>query len=241
MPLSPNGLCEARPSQPGPRVSREPARPGSGSPGIDDVDTLAARRRQAPTGSSSLNAGVRVREEGRARHDPGCSPPSARASSVSGRHRRRLESRRCRTAAPSVLSASSTESLTSFLQAVLLALLLPRVASEHARLLEVATKLALKLDEAPGDAEAESACLTRDPAAVDRRVHVVTVGGGAGYAQRLGCKCPVGLRGKYSSNALLLIVMAPSPVRKRSTRDRALAAAGRLDEWLAMRPRSPSG
>src|SRR5271169_6321017 len=67
--------------------------------------------------------------------------------------------------------------LAGFLQAVLLAFLLPRVASQHSRLLEAGTQLPVDLDEAAGDAEPQSSRLPCDSPAVDGGVHVIGLGG----------------------------------------------------------------
>ena len=67
--------------------------------------------------------------------------------------------------------------LAGLLEAVLLALLLARVAREEAGLLELGAQLGVELDERPGDAEAQGAGLARDAAAVERGVDVVDLGG----------------------------------------------------------------
>ena len=76
-------------------------------------------------------------------------------------------------------------SLAGLLEAVLLRLLLARVAGEEAGLLERGPQLGVELDEGTGDAEAQRAGLAGDAATVERGVDVVGLGG-LGEPQRLG-------------------------------------------------------
>src|ERR1039458_5653416 len=85
--------------------------------------------------------------------------------------------------------------LAGLLQAVLLRLLLTRVAREKSRTLERAAELGVHLAEAAGDAEAHGTGLARDPASVDRRLNVVGLRR-VGHAQRLGHQHAVGRRGE---------------------------------------------
>src|SRR5262249_9748530 len=63
--------------------------------------------------------------------------------------------------------------LTGLLEAVLLTLLHPRIASEEACLLEGWAILRLQIDEGPRDGQAERAGLARDATAPEARDHVV--------------------------------------------------------------------
>src|SRR6202012_1840927 len=79
----------------------------------------------------------------------------------------------------------------SLLEAVLLRFLLAGVAGEETGALQRATQFGVDLAQAAGDAEAHGAGLARDPAAVDRGVDVIGLGG-VRHPERLGDEHAVG-------------------------------------------------
>src|SRR6202035_850063 len=128
--------------------------------------------------------------------------------------------------------------LAGLLQAVLLGLLLPRVAREQSRLLERGAQLGVELDEGPCDPEAHRAGLARDAAAVDRRVDVVSLGEAAQ---------PQGLNDDHAVRRGREVLVEGSVVHRdhararteADARDRLLATSGALGQWLGHRSPQP--
>src|SRR5690606_22751175 len=83
--------------------------------------------------------------------------------------------------------------LASLLEAVLLALLLPRIAGEEAGHLEVVALLGRNVGERAGDRHTQCTSLPGDAATLDRGDHVVALGG-LGDAERLADDQPLGGR-----------------------------------------------
>src|SRR5262245_50887083 len=121
--------------------------------------------------------------------------------------------------------------LAGLLQAVLAALLLPRVAHEQPGLLEGRTQLVVEGHERARDAETQRAGLAAHAAAVERRVDVVHVGR-LGEAQRLGGDDLVRERREVPLEVASVDLDDAGAGTQPDTRDRLLAPPGRLDEGL---------
>src|SRR5688500_12451684 len=78
-------------------------------------------------------------------------------------------------ATPRGLALGVLRRLAGLLEAVLLGLLLPRVAGEESSSLEGDAQLGLELGEGAGDTHAQGACLAGDATAVDGAVDVVAL------------------------------------------------------------------
>src|SRR5580698_2789890 len=191
IPLSPNGLCEAEMTAPGAwRDSATAATPGVGSTPRSTTSAPSAARpaekaawsrgpeRRVSRPTTNVGAG-NVRAEAR----PSANASSAVSSSLAT-PRTPSVPKRAEPTADRVLPLRVLRSLAGLLQAVLLRLLLPRVAGKQTGPLQRSTVLGVHLTEAAGDAQAHGAGLPRNTATVDRGVDVVGLDR-VGDAQRL--------------------------------------------------------
>src|SRR5262245_55920750 len=176
MPLSPNGLCEAEITAPASVAANATA--GVGATPRSSIETPSLAK---PAHNAACNIGPEIRVS---RPTAIVDAPSTRAAarpsaSTSSGVRSTLATPRT----PSVPNRSVTRRLrlplgvlrrlAGLLEAVLLRLLLARVAREEAGLLDLRARLRVELGERTGDAEAQGAGLTRDAAAGARRGDVV--------------------------------------------------------------------
>src|SRR5215213_10231686 len=193
MPLSAKRLCEAEIMAPGtPSASEMKATPGVGrtprrctaTPSAAKPAARAASRRgpemrvSRPTTTRSPPS-TRAAARPRARESSGVSSVLATPRMPSVPNRSVIDAR----SAPLALRVLGR--LAGLLQAVLLALLHPRVAGQEPGLLQVGAGLRIELHEGAGDAHAQGTGLAGHATTVDRGVDVVDLFG-AGEPQRLG-------------------------------------------------------
>src|SRR5262249_19684721 len=229
-PLSGYGLWLAEITAPYPSSSwaRDATPGGGGTPTRPaSAPSLRSPAPSAASGSGAARRGARPAADGR-------SVPSTRAAArpsavTSSGVRSRLATPRM----PSVPNRSVMRPrrcsalrvlrrLAGLLQAVLAALLLPRVAHEQPGLLEGRTQLVVEGHERARDAETQRAGLAAHAAAVERRVDVVHVGR-LGEAQRLGGDDLVRERREVPLEVASVDLDDAGPGTQPDTRDRLLA------------------
>src|SRR5688572_5183913 len=196
MPLSSYGLCEAETTAP--IAPRRAASNAIAAVGATPMRITSTPSDDSPATRAASSIGVEMR----------LSPPTTAVLAPSTRAAARPRSRAmdavssvfARPRTPSVPNCTSDPSGRSALrellrlagldEAVLLALLLPRVAGEEACLLEDDALLRVDLGERAGDRHAQRAGLAGHATAVDRRLDVVRLGD-LGDAKRLGHHHPL--------------------------------------------------
>src|SRR5688572_12302975 len=236
MPLSSYGLCEAETTAP--IAPRRAASNAIAAVGATPMRITSTPSDESPATNAASSIGVEMR----------LSPPTTAVDAPSTRAAARPRSS-AKEAVSSVLARPRTPSvpnctadspgsalgellrLAGLDEAVLLALLLPRVAGEEAGLLQDDPLLGVELSERAGDRHAQRAGLAGHAAAVDRRLDVVRLGN-LGNAQRLGDDHPLGGGREVDVERTPVDRDVTGALAQAGAGDGLLAAAGGLRERL---------